>query len=38
MDFLQVYLIMQYGHLPETENERMCQISGLKSVRGLTLT
>ena len=38
MDFLQLYLIVQYGHLPETESERICQISGLKSVRGSSLT
>ena len=28
------YVIMMGGRLPETENKRICQISGLKSGRG----
>ena len=29
------YVIMLGGRLPETENKRICVISGLKSGRGL---
>ena len=32
--FLQSYVIMPGGRLPETENKRICQISGPKSGRG----
>ena len=31
---LQSYVIMPGGRLPETENKRICQISGPKSGRG----
>ena len=31
---LQSYVIMPGGCLPETENKRICQISGPKSGRG----
>ena len=39
MVFLQSYMIMPDGHSLETENERICQISGLKwsKVSGLAL-
>ena len=33
MILLQSYVIMPGGYLPETENKRMCQISGPKSGR-----
>ena len=40
MVFLQSYMIMPGGRLLETENERICQISGLKwsKVSGLIAT
>ena len=34
MVFLQSYVIMLVGCLPQTENKRICQISGLKSPCG----
>ena len=39
MVFLQSYMIMPDGHSLETENKRICQISGLKwsKVSGLAL-
>ena len=39
MVFLQSYMIMPDGHSLETENKKICQISGLKwsNVSGLAL-
>ena len=34
MIYKQSYVIMLGGHLPETENKRICVISGLKGGRG----
>ena len=34
MIFLGLYVIVLGGRLLETENKRICQISGLKSCRG----